>query len=158
MKKSKKLLSILLAVVMVFSVVAVPVSAAVPSNVQTVESLIQPSNLAGLVDWLLTSLNNRKEKYADAVLNFVCTFVEDIKAEVPEGTNVFNDKIATSTKATYVMNFLDKMLAEENLNSALGETVPKIADFFGITISLNSVNGILATLQSLNGVSTGKRP
>ncbi|MBR3954563.1 MAG: hypothetical protein IKJ63_03715 [Clostridia bacterium] len=152
MKKSKKLLSILLAVVMVFSVVAVPVSAAVPSNVQTLESLIQPSNLAGLVDWLLTSLNNRKEKYADSVLNFVCTFVEDIKAEVPEGKDVFNDNIATSTKATYVMNFLDKMLAEENLNSALGETVPKIADFFGITISLNSVNGILATLQSLNGV------
>ncbi|MBR2413338.1 MAG: bacterial Ig-like domain-containing protein [Clostridia bacterium] len=158
MKKSKKLLSILLAVVMVFSVVAVPVSAAVPSNVQTLESLIQPSNLAGLVDWLLTSLNNRKEKYADSVLNFVCTFVEDIKAEVPEGTNVFNDNIATSTKATYVMNYLDKMIQEQNLNEKLGEDIQKILDavnaisFGALTIDLSDLDGILATIKSIDGV------
>lgn|GEM_PF-1323785 len=153
MKKSKKLLSILLAVVMVFSVVAVPVSAAVPSNVQTLESLVQPSNLAGLIDWLLTSLNNRKTYYADSVLNFVCAFVEDIKAEVPEGTDVFNDNIATSTKATYVMNFLDKMLAEQNLNEALGTDILNIVNAIpGLEVDLNSVDGILATLNSVQGI------
>ncbi len=153
MKKSKKLLSILLAVVMVFSVVAVPVSAAVPSNVTTLEQLVQSSNLAGLVDWLLASLNGRKEKYADTVLNFVCGFVEDIAAEVPEGTDVFNDNVATSTKATYVMNFLDKMLAEQNLNEELGEDILNIINAIpGLTVDLNSVNGILNTLKSVDGI------
>ncbi len=158
MKKSKKLLSILLAVVMVFSIVAVPVSAAVPSNVQTLDALIQPENLSGLVEWLLTSLNNRKEKYADSVLNFVCAFVEDIKAEVPEGKDVFNDNIATSTKATYVMNYLDKMIQEQNLNEKLGEDIQKILDavnaisFGALTIDLSDLDGILATIKSIDGV------
>ena len=152
MKKSKKLLSILLAVVMVFSVVAVPVSAAVPSNVTTLDALIQPSNLAGLVDWLLSSLNSRKTNYADSVLNFVCSFVEDINAEVPEGTNLFASN-NTAAKATYVMDYLDKMLAETNLNEALGEDILNIINAIpGLTVDLNSVDGILNTLNSVEGI------
>lgn len=153
MKMSKKILSILLAVVMVFSVVAVPVSAAVPSNVQTLDALIQPENLSGLVEWLLTSLNNRKTYYADSVLNFVCAFVDEINAEVPEGKDVFNDNIATFTKATYVMNYLDKMLAEENLNSVLGDDIRNIINAVpGLEVNLNSVDGILNTLKSVDGI------
>lgn len=153
MKKSKKLLSILLAVVMVFSAVAVPASAAIPSNVTTLDALIQPANLSGVVEWLLTSLNNRKTYYADSVLNFVCVFVEDIKAEVPEGVDVFNGNVATSTKATYVMNFLDKMLAEQNLNEALGDDILNIINEIpGLKVNLNSVDGILATLESVEGI------
>lgn len=152
MKKSKKLLSILLAVVMVFSVVAVPVSAAVPANVTTLDALIQPTNLAGLVDWLLGSLNSRKTNYADSVLNFVCSFVEDINAEVPEGTNLFASN-NTAAKATYIMNYLDKMLAETNLNESLGEDILNIINAIpGLTVDLNSVNGILNTLNSVEGI------
>ncbi len=158
MKMSKKILSILLAVVMVFSVVAVPVSAAVPSNVQTLDALIQPANLAQLVDWLLTSLNDRKTYYADTVLSFVCAFVDEVKAEVPEGKDVFNDNIATSTKATYVMNYLDKMIQEQNLNEKLGEDIQKILDavnaisFGALTIDLSDLDSILATIKSVDGV------
>ncbi len=151
MKKSKKLLSILLAVIMVFSAVAVPVSAAVPTGVNSLDALIQPSNLSGLVDWLLSSLNNRKTYYADSVLNFVCTYVEDINALVPEGTDLFQSN-DTAKKATYVMNYLDNMLAETNLNESLGEDIVKITEKLGIPIKLNSVDEILATLKSVDGV------
>ena len=153
MKKSKKLLSILLAVVMVFSVVAVPVSAAVPSSVNKLEQLVQPSGLSDLVEWLLNNLNARKEKYADTVLNFVCGFVEDIAAYVPEGKDVFNDNIATSTKATYVMNFLDDFLKEQDLNKQLGEDIVNlVSNIPGLEIDLNSIDGILATLASVEKI------
>lgn len=152
MKKSKKLLSILLAVIMVFSAVAVPVSAAVPTGVNSLDALIQPSNLSGLVDWLLSSLNNRKTYYADSVLNFVCTYVEDINALVPEGTDLFQSN-DTAKKATYVMNYLDNMLAETNLNESLGEDILNIVNEIpGLSVDLNSVNGILNTLKSVDGI------
>ncbi len=151
MKMSKKLLSILLAVVMVFSVVAVPVSAAVPSNVQTLDALIQPSNLAGLVDWLLNALNNRKTYYADSVLSFVCAFVKDFEAYIPEGTDVF--KLSAEAKAKYVMDAIDAMLAEENLNSVLGDDIRNIINAIpGLEVNLNSVDGILSTLKSVDGI------
>ena len=151
MKMSKKILSILLAVVMVFSVVAVPVSAAVPSDVQTLDALIQPANLAQLVDWLLTSLNDRKTYYADTVLNFVCAFVDDIKAEVPEGTDVFNDNVATSTKATYVMNYLDKMIQEQNLNEKLGDDIQKILDAEN-AISRSAIKSLVIRPSASSGI------
>ncbi len=152
MKKSKKLLSVLLAVIMVFSAVAVPASAAIPNTVDTFDKLVQPAGLAGLVEWLLTSLNNRKDAYMDTVLNFVCTYVEDINAYVPEGTDLFDSK-DTAKKATYVMNFLDDMLTETNLNGKLGDDILNITNNVpGLTVNLNSVDGILATLESVNGV------
>ncbi|MBR6780976.1 MAG: hypothetical protein IKM24_08195 [Clostridia bacterium] len=72
MKKSKKLLSVLLAVIMVFSAVAVPASAAIPNTVKSFDDLLKADELSSLVNWLLNALNNRKDKYIDTVLNFVC--------------------------------------------------------------------------------------
>lgn len=152
MKKSKKLLSVLLAVLMAFSVMIVPVSAAIPDTVDTFDELVQPAGLSGLVEWLLKSLNNRKDAYIDTVLNFVCTFVPDINANVPEGTDLFDSK-DTGKKAKYVMDFLDAMLQETNLNDKLGADILNIVNGIpGLTVDLNSVNGILKTLNSVEGI------
>lgn len=154
MKKSKKLLSVLLAVLMAFSVMIVPVSAAIPDTVDTFDELVQPAGLASLVEWLLTSLDNRKDKYIDTVLNFVCTYVEDINACVPEGTDVFENN-DTAKKATWLLNYLDAMLAELKLQEELPADLINTLDGFGITVDLKDINGILATIKTLNGVING---
>ncbi len=157
MKKSKKLLSVLLAVLMAFSVMIVPVSAAIPDTVDTFDELVQPSGLAGLVEWLLTSLNNRKEKYIDTVLNFVCTYVPDINAGVPEGTDLFDSK-DTAKKAFYVVEFLDQMIIDMKLMDEFGDTIKTVLDTVetvtlgALSIDLSDLDAILATIKSVNGV------
>ena len=157
MKKSKKLLSVLLAVLMAFSVMIVPVSAAIPDTVDTFDELVQPAGLSGLVEWLLKSLNNRKDAYIDTVLNFVCTYVPDINAGVPEGTDLF-ESTDTAKKAFYVVEYLDQMIIELNLMEKFGSTITSVLETVetvtlgALSIDLSDLDAILATIKSVNGV------
>ena len=154
MKRSRKLLSMLLVVVMVFSAVAIPASAAIPSTVTSLDQLVQPAGLGGLVDWLIGSLNTRKENIIDSVLKFVCAYVEDINAYVkPAGANLFDGSVSAEQKATALLDYLDNEVLKD-LSFDPNSTVGKVLDAvngLGIDVKFNSVNGILETLNTVNG-------
>ena len=63
MKKTNKIIAVILAMVLAFSSVPLMASAAaIKDDVNTVEKLIQGENLGNLVEWLLKNINNRKEE------------------------------------------------------------------------------------------------
>ena len=97
MKKSTKLISLLLAVVMVFSASFVSVSAsAIPSAAQgSIEQLIQNKNLAELVGWLLTNLNEAKGNITGTVLRLVYEFAGDnIGGQGKDTFNMTDEQLA----------------------------------------------------------------
>lgn len=148
MKKSTKILSVLLALIMMFSM-AMPSFAAVKSDTTTVAGLVSTESICTLVNWLLTNLNARKDKFVPTVLTFVDRYVDDIAAYIPNEKTV--DTMSDEEKAKCVIDYCDALLAEK-----LGDTVPPkitgLAGALGITIDLKSVNGILKTLKSVDGL------
>ncbi|MBQ3183375.1 MAG: hypothetical protein IJB57_06875, partial [Clostridia bacterium] len=87
MKKTNKIIALVLAMVLAFSSVPLIASAAaIDDKVDTVEELIQGENLGNLVEWLLKNLNNRKEEVVGSVLRLVFMLVEDESLQAKIGS------------------------------------------------------------------------
>lgn len=150
MKKTNKIIALVLAMVLAFSSLPLMASAsAIKDDVKTVESLIQPESLADLVNWLLANINNRKEEITGTVLRLVFMFMNDesLKAKIGE-TDLMT---ATDEQlAKILVDWLNANLPEwtKDLPQDILDTV-KVLTLGRISINLKTVDGVVSSLYSL---------
>ena len=150
MKKSTKLISLILAVVMVFSASCVSVAAAaIPTAAQgSIETLNQNKNLAELVGWLITNLNGAKTNITGTVLKLVYNFAGDnIGGEGKDTFNMSDEQLAKT-----LLDWLDANLPEwtsDLTSQSWWGTVTSIVGLLGVDLDLKSVDGILNTVYTL---------
>ena len=163
MKKSTKLISLILAVVMVFSASCISVAAsAIPSAAQnSVEQLVKNENLAQLVTWLIKNLNDAKGNITGTVLKLVYMFLPkdsdndmmksltDRIAKIPDVTNASEEQLAN-----VLVEWLDKDVLPD-LGSNIPDWLSNLANFIGLTVDLSSVDKLFATLVSAGGLVNG---
>ena len=148
MKKTNKIIAVILAMVLAFSSVPLMASAAaIKDDVDTVEKLIQGESLGNLVEWLLKNINNRKEEILGSVLSLVFTFVEDeaLQAKIGETDVLAADDEAL---AKILVDWLNADILpglQEDLAS--DDTVKSILKIVNIDVS--SVDKIISSLYAL---------
>ncbi len=148
MKKTNKIIAVILAMVLAFSSVPLMASAAaIKDDVDTVEKLIQGENLGNLVEWLLKNINNRKEEILGSVLSLVFMFVEDeaLQAKVGETDVLAADDEAL---AKILVDWLNADILpglQEDLAS--DDTVKSILKI--VNINVGSVDNIISSLYTL---------
>ena len=148
MKKTNKIIALILAMVLAFSSVPLMASAAaIKDDVNTVEKLIQGESLGNLVEWLLKNINNRKEEILGSVLSLVFMFVEDeaLQAKVGETDVLAADDEAL---AKILVDWLNADILpglQEDLAS--DDTVKSILKI--VSIDVSSVDKIINSLYTL---------
>ena len=148
MKKTNKIIAVILAMVLAFSSVPLMASAAaIKDDVDTVEKLIQGESLGNLVEWLLKNINNRKEEILGSVLSLVFTFVEDeaLQAKIGETDVLAADDEAL---AKILVDWLNADILpglQEDLAS--DDTVKSILKI--VSIDVSSVDKIINSLYAL---------
>ena len=149
MKKSTKLISLILAIVMVFSASSFSALAAIPSAAQnSVEQLVQNKNLADLVGWLITNLNGAKTNITGTVLKLVYTFAGDNIGG--EGKDIAS--MDANALAKLLMDWLDKNLPEwtkDITGQSWWGTVQSVVKLLSIDLDLKSVDGVLNTVYDV---------
>ena len=155
MKKTNKIIALILAMVLAFSSVPLMASAAaIKDEVKTVDDLIKGDNLGNVVEWLLKNLNNRKEELVGTALKFVFMFVEDESLQAKIGKT----DIMTATDEQLAKILIDWLNA--NLPTWTAEltdqdwwepvmTGIKVATFGRVSIDLKNVDGVIKSLYSL---------
>ncbi|MCD7827189.1 MAG: dockerin type I repeat-containing protein [Clostridiales bacterium] len=150
MKKSTKILSVFMSLLLVFS--CIPMTAmATDRDTSSLDAYLSNENLAAVAETLLTDLGDRKETVVPTVLNLVFQLVPDLKTQAEsDGLDVFN--ASAEDLASSLVAYLDNMLEELDLNSSIG-SYSTLIGLIGIDVSdLNSVNGFMATLASLDSL------
>lgn len=144
MKKTTKILSVFMAVLMVFS--CIPMSAiAAERDTSSLDGYLDNNNLAVIVETLLKDLDTRKEDIVPTVLKFV--FMLDQLKNMADEKGVDVDTADTEQLASVLIAYLDKVLEKENLNGEIGSYKSLISAVLGgVKIDLNSVDGVLSTL------------
>ena len=139
MKMSKKILSVVLSVVLVLGTVAFAFAA--DRDVSSIENYLSNNNLGVVAETLLTDLNDRKEEITPTALALVFQFVNDLKESYPDYKDAETEDLAKALIA-----YLDKVLADANLNSNT-DSFAGVVKLLGIkNLDLNSVDGIIGTL------------
>ncbi len=151
MKKSTKFISLLLAVIMVFSVIPMTAFASPIKNSSTVNDLIKNDSLANIVEYLLTKINDRKTAITGTVLRLVFSFLtdnEDLQKEIG-GKDVFALKDAEAAKA--LLDWLDHTIlpalqAKLDSNDTVKDILDTLNNVTPITVKVNSVDNLFKTL------------
>ncbi|MBO5395663.1 MAG: dockerin type I repeat-containing protein [Clostridia bacterium] len=148
MKKTNKIIAVILAMVLAFSSVPLMASAAaIKDDVDTVEKLIQGESLGNLVEWLLKNINNRKEEILGSVLSLVFLLVEDeaLQAKVGETDVLAADDEAL---AKILVDWLNAdILPGLQADLASDDTVKSILKI--VNIDVGSVDKIISSLYAL---------
>ena len=149
MKKPSKIISLILAAVMIFSASSVSVLAAIPTAAQgSVETLIQNKNLAELTGWFITSLNSAKTNVTGTALRLLYEFAGDSIGGKGRDTFSMSDEQLAKT----LLDWLDANLPDwtkDITQQSWWSTVNNITKLLGITLDLKSVDGILQTVYSV---------
>ena len=155
MKKTNKIIALVLAMILAFSSVPLMASAAaIKDDVNTVEKLINGDNLGSLVEWLLKNLNNRKEEVVGTVLRLVFMFVEDESLQAKIGDTDLM-KATDEQLAKILIDWLNANLptwTAELTDQDWWEPVMtgiKVATFGRVSIDLKNVDGVIKSLYSL---------
>lgn len=151
MKKTNKIIALVLAMILAFSSVPLMASAAaIKDEVKTVEDLIKGDNLGSVVEWLLKNLNNRKEEIVGTVLRLVYLFVEDIDTGSLDIMKASDEELA-KVLVDYINANLPEWTKELTGQSWWGLVTGAVqtVTFGSITINLKNVDGVIKTLYSL---------
>lgn len=155
MKKTNKIIAIILAMVLAFSSVPLMASAAaIKDDVNTVEKLIQGESLGNLVEWLLKNINNRKEEILGSVLKIVFLATDEIDTGSLDVTKATDEELAKC-----LIDYLNKNLPKWTEDLTKESWWNPVKNFLGmwpisITLDLDDVDGIIKTLYSLGNTST----
>lgn len=153
MKKSKKFISVILALVMVIS--AIPLTAAGraidTSKYDRVEKLISNDGLYSLVEYLVNGLNSVSDDAIGSVLRLVFIFMdnEDINGLIGDKkittlSNAETAKMLVNWLDTYVLPDLAKDLESNDIIKIINDNIP------GLSVRLSSVQGAFDTLAQLD--------
>ncbi len=148
MKKTNKIIALILAMVLAFSSVPLMASAAaIKDDVNTVEKLIQGESLGNLVEWLLKNVNNRKEEILGTVLSLVFMFVEDEALQAKVGTTDVL-KADDEALAKILVDWLNAdVLPQLQAQLASDDTMKAVLKI--VSIDVSSVDKIISSLHTL---------
>lgn len=153
MKKSTKIISVLLSLVMVLSIVPTAFASGTlkTDTYNTVEKLIQNDSLANILDSLVTDINNAKGNVTGTVLRLVFMFMkDDTLTSLIAGRDV--TELDDNALAKILLDWLDKQLPEwtkDITSQSWYGPVSNLVKIIGITLDLKSVDGVLKTVYSL---------
>ncbi len=149
MKKSTKILSVFLALVMVFS--CVPMTAfAADRDTSSLDAYLDNDNLAVLVETLLTDLDARSEVLIPTVLKLV--FMLDQLKDKAEEANVDVATATTEDLADVLIAYVDEVLEEAELDKDIADYAGIIKSATGLKVDLSSVDSILQLLLDAGDV------
>lgn len=152
MKKTKKILSVVLAVIMAFSCTSVVFAGTLKTETySTVETIIMNNSLAEIAGQLIYDLNGAKQNIAGTVIKFVNMFVDK-----PDLKKVIGDrdvtKLSGEENAKILLDWLNAYILPD-LGNKIPDWVGKVATFIGLTVNLKTVDGVLSTVSSLCDLS-----
>lgn len=150
MKKFTKILSVFMALLMVVS--CIPMTAfAAERDTSSLDRYLNPDNLAIVVEDLLTALGDRKEEITPTVLSICFEAIDALRNAAAEN-NVDVASASTTDLANVLIKYLDKVLAEANLDEDLKDYAGLIDKLTGLTLDLSSVDSIIALLVQAGSV------
>lgn len=151
MKKTNKIIALILAMILAFSSVPLIASAsAIKDEVDTIEELIQSDSLGDLVEWLLKNLNNRKEEVVGTVLRLAYMLVDDIDTgslDLMEATDEQLAKVLVDYLNANLPVWTQELTGQSWWSLVTGAV--KTVTLGSITIDLDDVDGVVKTLYSL---------
>ncbi len=151
MKTSKKLISLLLAVMMVIGMVSTAFAGTIKDNAKgKIDTLISQNSIAEVAEDLITDINNSKKNITGTVLRLVFLFVDDETLAAKIG-----DKDVTALTdaqlATILVSWLDAKLPEltkDITSQGWYSPVQKVLKLGGISLDLSSTRGALNTVYT----------
>ena len=148
MKTSKKIISVILAVIMVIGTASTAFAGAIDTT-KSVDKLIEQENIANVAEYLLKSINNRKDDITGTVLRLAFLFLknEDLNAFIA-GIDV--TQLSDEKNAEILVNWLKKVLQDNTtaITEAKWYGLAKAACLFlNIKLDLSDIDGAIRTLH-----------
>lgn len=148
MKTSKKIISVILAVIMVIGTASTAFAGAIDTT-KSVDKLIEQENIANVAEYLLKSINNRKDDITGTVLRLAFLFLknEDLNAFIA-GRDV--TQLSDEQNAEILVKWLNKVLQDNTtaITEAKWYGLAKAAcAFLGIKLDLSNIDGAIRTLH-----------
>ena len=148
MKFTKKLISVILAVVMIFGTASVAFASPI-KNHSTLDTLITQDSIADIAEDMLKNINLRKNDITGTVLRLAFLFIKnDDLAGFINGRDV--TKLSDEENAKILVDWLNKLLKDNTttITEASWYGIAKLAcKFLGIDLNLNDINGAIKTLH-----------
>lgn len=147
MKKTTKIISMILAVVMVFSVLPVFASAnAIDKNVQKIEDFIKNDNLAKIVEYLVKNINAKKDDLTGTVIRIVLIAMKDNDSLKPFIGTQDVSKNSEEANAKILVDWINSVLKDKT-SDINNNTVVKVINLIpGVTVDLSSIDNVYKTL------------
>ncbi len=150
MKHSKKLISVILAIIMIIGTASTAFAGAIDTT-KSVDSLIEQENIANVAEYLLNNINSRKDSITGTVLRLVFLFLKN------DDLNTFIDnrdvtKLTDEENAKILVNWLSKLLKDntKSITEADWYNLAKAGcKFLGITLNLSDIDGAIKTLHDV---------
>ncbi len=147
MKKSTKIISLILSVVMVFSVLPVFASAnAINKDVTTIEKFISNENLANVADYLVRNINRTKDDITGTILKIVLLAMGDNESLKPFIGTQDVTTISDEARAKIVVDWLNSILKDKTEDINNNQVIQILNSIPGLTINFGSIDNIYATL------------
>lgn len=148
MKTSKKIISVILAVIMVIGTASTAFAGAI-DTAKSVDKLIEQENIANVAEYLLKSINNRKDDITGTVLRLAFLFLknEDLNTFIA-GRDV--TELSDEQNAEILVKWLNKVLQDNTtaITEAKWYGLAKAAcAFLGIKLDLSNIDGAIRTLH-----------
>ena len=148
MKTSKKIISVILAVIMVIGTASTAFAGAIDTT-KSVDKLIEQENIANVAEYLLKSINNRKDDITGTVLRLAFLFLknEDLNAFIA-GIDV--TQLSDEKNADILVEWLKKVLQDNTtaITEAKWYGLAKAACLFlNIKLDLSDIDGAIRTLH-----------
>ena len=156
MKFTKKLISVILAVVMIFGTASVAFASPI-KNHSTLDTLITQDSIADIAEDMLKNINLRKYDITGTVLRLAFLFIKnDDLAGFINGRDV--TKLSDEDNAKILVDWLNKLL-QDNTASITGASWYGIAQLacgvLGIDLNLKDINGAIKTLHDVCDACSG---
>ena len=117
----------------------------------SLDKYLSADNLAVVVEDLLTALGDRKEEIVPTVLSICFEAIDALRNEAA-ANKVDVANASTTDLANVLIKYLDKALAEANLDESLKDYAGLIDKLTGLTLDLSSVDSIIALLVQAGSV------
>ena len=148
MKTSKKIISVILAVIMVIGTASTAFAGAIDTT-KSVDKLIEQENIANVAEYLLKSINNRKDDITGTVLRLAFLFLknEDLNAFIA-GRDV--TQLSDEQNAEILVKWLKKVFQDNTtaITEAKWYGLAKAACLFlNIKLDLSDIDGAIRTLH-----------
>lgn len=155
MKTSKKIISVLLAVMMILGTTSTAFAGTF-DKYKTVDEIITQDSIADIAGNLIDKINNSKKDITGTVLRISFLFIKNDSLEAKIGDRDVTT-LSDSALATILVSWLDENLPEwtkslsENKYYTLIQSAAKT--LLGITLNLNSTRDALSTLYDVTETS-----